>query len=50
MQIGADSSLLVGSELEICPSEEIRSPGAIVIASLVAMFIIFTRLVRHLLN
>ena len=50
MQIGVDSSLLVGSELKIYPSEEVRSPGAIVIASIVAMFIVFTRLFRHLLN
>ena len=50
MQIGVESSLLVGSELKIYPSEEVRSPGAIVIASIVAMFIVFTRLFRHLLN
>ena len=50
VQIGVDSSLLVGSELKIYPSEEVRSPGAIVIASIVAMFIVFTRLFRHLLN
>ena len=35
MQIG------VVSELEIYPSEEVRSPGAIVIASIVALFIVF---------
>ena len=50
MQISVDSSLLVGSELKIYLSEEVRSPGAIVIASIVAMFIVFTRLFRHLLN
>ena len=42
--------ILVGSELEIYPYEEVRTPGAIVIASIVAMFIVFTRLFRHLLN
>ena len=46
MQISVDSSLLVGSELKIYLSEEVRSPGAIVIASIVAMFIVFTRLFR----
>ena len=43
-------SYLVGSELEIYPSKEVRSSGAIVIGSIVAMFIAFTRLLRHLLN
>ena len=43
-------SLLVGSKLEIYPSEEVRSPGAIVIASIVGMFIVFPRLFRHFLN
>ena len=48
--ISHNNFFLVGSELEIYPSEEVRSPGAIVIASIVAMFIVFTRLFRHLLN
>ena len=48
--IGVDSSKLVGFELEICPSEEVRNPGAIVMASIVAMCIVSTRLFRHLLN
>ena len=32
------------------PYEDVRSPSAIAIASIVAMFIVFTRLFRHLLN
>ena len=49
MQISVDSSQLVGFELEIYPSEEVQSPGANVIASIVAIFIVFTRLFGHLL-
>ena len=37
MQIGVDSSLLVGSELKIYPSEEVRSPGE---------FLFFVRICR----
>ena len=48
MQISVGSSQLVGFELEIYPSKEVQSPGAIVIALFVAIFIVFTCLFRHL--
>ena len=49
MQISVDSSLLVAFELEIYPYEEVPSPGANVIVLIIAIFIVFTRLFRHLL-
>ena len=41
---------MVGSEVEINLSEEVRSPDAIVIGSVVQIFFVFKRLFRHLLN